>query len=65
MVIIKAAGDMVTTLIHDLVTTIIHDGKVQIDWGAVSLSACTRAMVILWVRAQAYRTGHDDPRKYG
>ena len=48
---IKAAGDTGATLIRDLATAIIHDGKVPLDWEKVSLSAFTRARVMLWTEA--------------
>ena len=48
---IKAAGDTGATLIRDLATAIMHDGKVPTDWEKVSLSAFTRARVMLWTEA--------------
>ena len=48
---IKAAGDTGATMIRDLATAIIRDGKVPTDWEQISLSAFTRARVMLWTEA--------------
>ena len=48
--IIKAAGDTGATMIHHLATAITGDGKVSTDWEQ-SLSAFTRARVMLWTEA--------------
>ena len=48
---IKAAGDTGATMIRDLATAIIRDGKYQLTGSKVSLSAFTRARVMLWTEA--------------
>ena len=48
---IKAAGDTGAAMIHNLATAIIHGRKVPTDWITVSLSAFTRARVMLWTEA--------------
>ena len=48
---IKAAGDAGATMIPDLATAIIRDGKSQLTGSKVSLSAFTRARVMLWTEA--------------
>ena len=48
---IKAAGDTHATMIRDLATAFIRDGMVPADWEEISLSAFTRARVMLWIEA--------------
>ena len=49
---IRAAGDTGATIIRDLATAIICDGKgSQLTGSKVSLSAFTRARVMLWTEA--------------
>ena len=48
---IKAAGDTRATMIRDLATAIICDLRSQLTGRKVSLSAFTRARVMLWIEA--------------
>ena len=46
---IRAAGDMGTSMIHDLAAAIIRDGKVPSDWEqSFSLSVSTRKRGMHW-----------------